>query len=32
MKETLPTMISALRTGRCAVRVLEAEVVVDQFE
>jgi predicted nuclease of predicted toxin-antitoxin system len=32
LRETLPTLISALKTGRCAVRVLEAEVVVDPFE
>jgi predicted nuclease of predicted toxin-antitoxin system len=32
LKETLPALTSALRTGRCAVRVLEEEVIIDRFE
>lgn len=31
LRETLPTVISTLRRGRCAVRVLEAEIVIDRF-
>jgi predicted nuclease of predicted toxin-antitoxin system len=31
LRETLPAVISALRRGRCAVRVLEADIVVDRF-
>jgi predicted nuclease of predicted toxin-antitoxin system len=32
LRATLPAAISALRKGRCAVRVMEAEIVVDRFE
>ena len=32
LRETLPAMIFALRKGRCAVRVMEADVVVDRFD
>jgi hypothetical protein len=32
LKETLPTVISALNTGPCGVRVLKDDVVIDRFE
>lgn len=32
LRETLPTVVSALKKGRSALRVLEADVVVDRFE
>ena len=32
LRETLPAVISALRKGRCAVRVMQADIVVDRFE
>jgi predicted nuclease of predicted toxin-antitoxin system len=32
LKEALPAVISALRTGRCAVRVMQADIMVDPFE
>jgi predicted nuclease of predicted toxin-antitoxin system len=31
LRDTLPAVISALRTGRCAVRVMQADIVVDRF-
>ena len=31
LRETLPAVLSALRKGRCAVRVMEADMVVDRF-
>lgn len=32
LREALPAVISALRTARCAVRVMDAAIVVDRFE
>jgi predicted nuclease of predicted toxin-antitoxin system len=32
LREELPAVIRALRTGRCAVRVMAADIVVDRFE
>ena len=32
LRETLPAVISALRKGRYAIRVMEADIAVDRFE
>ena len=32
LRETLPAVISELRKGRCGVRVMQADIVVDRFE
>jgi predicted nuclease of predicted toxin-antitoxin system len=32
LKETLPAVTGALKTGRCAVRLLKEDIVVDRFE